>query len=135
MSCPGIPATLHCPGCQEAGGAAAVVLAVAGGIGGLGAVFAWIAANLLLIAVCAVVSAVAVVTQVVRVVRRELHEHTWHPRDAQVPARLNGSATPALAPPARPVLTAEQITGLAELGQVIHDVRAHAARQRVIERR
>ena len=133
MSCPGIPA--HCPGCKEAGGAAAMVLAVAGGIGGICDVFAWIAADLLLIAVCAVVSAVAVTAQVVRVVRRELHEHTWHPPDAQVPARVNGPAIPALAAPARPVLTTEQITGLAELGQAIHDVRAHGARQRVIEER
>ncbi len=105
MSCPG----LHCPGCGQAGGGwVLAILATAG-------VAWWVTANIVLIAVCtAVVAAVAGVV-IVRAIYRELRVPVWRPGQAQV----NG---PTL-PPA-PALTAEQMAGLAQLGQAIHDVRA-----------
>jgi hypothetical protein len=127
MRCAG----LHCGGCKEAGGAAAVALAAAAGIGGIGATVSFILANIVLIAVGALVSATAVGTLLVRLIRRELHSgHTWH-GEARTLARVNGAPAPAAVVPARvradvPVLTADQISGLAELGQFVHNERAAA---------
>ncbi len=123
MSCPG----LHCPGCKEAGGLGAAGLVLAVVLGG-GALVSWALANLELIAAGFSVMAAAVLTLTVRAVRRELREPTWHPEDDRAPGRVN-------APAPVPALTTEQITGLAELGQAIHDVRVHGAWQRVIEGR
>lgn len=123
MSCAG----LHCDGCRGGGGLLAIALAAAAGLGGAGAAVSWVLANITLIAVCALVSAGAVVSLMVRVVRRELHEHTWH-GEARIGARVN---MPAIPPPApAPALTADQITGLAQLGHAIRAVRADGAGQR-----
>ena len=107
MSCPG----LHCPGCggAGAGGALAVLLTAA--------ITWWVTANIVLVCACtAPVAAVAGVV-LVRKIRRELREPVWRPGYATVGARVNGPAAP-------PMLTAEQLTGLAQLGQAIHNVQA-----------
>jgi hypothetical protein len=118
MGCEG----LHCPGCGKTGGGGALAILVTAGLTW------WITANIVLVCVCtAPVAAVAVVV-LVRKIRRELCEPVWHPGYATVGARVNGPAAP-------PMLTAEQLAGLAELGQAIHDVQAADAREAITSRR
>ena len=101
---------LHCPGCGKAGGGGALAILFTAAITWL------VTANIVL--VCAFTAPVAAVAAVVlvRKIRRELREPVWHPGYARVRARVNG--------PAAPALTAEQLAGLAQLGQAIHDVQA-----------
>ena len=104
--CPG----LHCPGCGKAGGGGMLAVLLTA------ALTWWITANIVLVSVCTAVVAAAAGVVLVRKIRRELREPVWHPAYATIGARVNG-------PAALPVLTADQLAGLAQLGQAIHDVR------------